>query len=276
MGESAGTASGGRPAGCPGGRGVPRARLARGGAAAPARPRPGRNRRPRPVRRRRVRRALPAAGRRHRPPRPPCLLRPPASGHARAGETPARPEAVPSSCRRNAPAVPPPSSAPDPPPSTSLRPPRDVSANTAPHPLEGEPPMKQSILAAAAGAALALASLAACGDSGSDSGSGSGRTRSRSGSRRSAPRAAGAPPTPSRSGEAAAAGIDLKFSDAQQKQENQIQAIRSYIAQKVDVIAFSPVVETGWDTVLKEAKAAKIPVDPHRPRGRLRRTRRST
>ncbi|MGW2569016.1 ABC transporter substrate-binding protein [Streptomyces sp. NPDC001537] len=56
------------------------------------------------------------------------------------------------------------------------------------------------------------------------------------------------------------AGINLKFSDAQQKQENQISAIRSYIAQKVDVIAFSPVVVTGWDAVLKEAKAAKIPV----------------
>ena len=55
-------------------------------------------------------------------------------------------------------------------------------------------------------------------------------------------------------------GIDLKFSDAQQKQENQIKAIRSYIQQKVDVIAFSPVVESGWDTVLKEAKDAKIPV----------------
>jgi len=56
------------------------------------------------------------------------------------------------------------------------------------------------------------------------------------------------------------AGIDLKFSDGQQKQENQIKAIRSFIAQKVDVIAFSPVVESGWDTVLREAKAAKIPV----------------
>ena len=56
------------------------------------------------------------------------------------------------------------------------------------------------------------------------------------------------------------AGIDLKFSDAQQKQENQIKAIRSFIAQKVDVIAFSPVVESGWDTVLLEAKAANIPV----------------
>jgi ABC-type sugar transport system substrate-binding protein len=56
------------------------------------------------------------------------------------------------------------------------------------------------------------------------------------------------------------AGINLKFSDAQQKQENQIQAIRDYISQKVDVISFSPVVTTGWDTVLKEAKDAKIPV----------------
>ncbi len=60
--------------------------------------------------------------------------------------------------------------------------------------------------------------------------------------------------------EAKAAGIDLKFSDAQQKQENQIKAIRSYIQQKVDVIAFSPVVETGWDTVLLEVKRANIPV----------------
>lgn len=59
---------------------------------------------------------------------------------------------------------------------------------------------------------------------------------------------------------AKAAGIELKFSDAQQKQENQIKAIRSFIAQKVDVIGFAPVVTTGWDTVLKEAKAAKIPV----------------
>jgi len=59
---------------------------------------------------------------------------------------------------------------------------------------------------------------------------------------------------------AEAAGVNLKFSDAQQKQENQIKAIRSFIAQKVDVIAFSPVVETGWEPVLREAKAAKIPV----------------
>jgi simple sugar transport system substrate-binding protein len=56
------------------------------------------------------------------------------------------------------------------------------------------------------------------------------------------------------------AGITLRFSDAQQKQENQIKALRSFIAQRVDVIAFSPVVETGWETVLREAKAAQIPV----------------
>jgi ABC-type sugar transport system substrate-binding protein len=55
-------------------------------------------------------------------------------------------------------------------------------------------------------------------------------------------------------------GFNLKFADAQQKPENQIQAIRSFIAQKVDVIAFSPVVTTGWDSVLEEAKAANIPV----------------
>ena len=54
--------------------------------------------------------------------------------------------------------------------------------------------------------------------------------------------------------------FNLRFSDAQQKQENQIKALRSFIAQGVDVIAFSPVVETGWDTVLQEARAAGIPV----------------
>jgi ABC-type sugar transport system substrate-binding protein len=56
------------------------------------------------------------------------------------------------------------------------------------------------------------------------------------------------------------AGFTLKFSDAQQKPENQISAIRSYIAQGVDVIAFSPTVVKGWDVVLKEAKAKNIPV----------------
>jgi galactofuranose transport system substrate-binding protein len=59
---------------------------------------------------------------------------------------------------------------------------------------------------------------------------------------------------------AAESGITLKFSDAQQKQENQIKALRSFIAQHVSVIAFSPVVETGWEPVLREAKQANIPV----------------
>ncbi|MEX5746170.1 ABC transporter substrate-binding protein [Massilia sp. X63] len=59
---------------------------------------------------------------------------------------------------------------------------------------------------------------------------------------------------------AKAAGVNLKFADAQQRQENQVKAIRSFIAQRVDVIAFSPVVESGWDTVLREAKNARIPV----------------
>jgi galactofuranose transport system substrate-binding protein len=52
----------------------------------------------------------------------------------------------------------------------------------------------------------------------------------------------------------------LVFSDAQQKQENQISAVRSCIQQGVSVIALPPVVETGWDAVLQEAKDAKIPV----------------
>jgi galactofuranose transport system substrate-binding protein len=60
--------------------------------------------------------------------------------------------------------------------------------------------------------------------------------------------------------EAQKRGIDLRFSDAQQKEENQIKAIRSFIAQGVDVIAFSPVVETGFEPVLQEAKKAGIPV----------------
>jgi galactofuranose transport system substrate-binding protein len=55
-------------------------------------------------------------------------------------------------------------------------------------------------------------------------------------------------------------GVKLIFSDAQQKQENQISAMRSCIQQGVSVIALPPVVETGWDAVLQEAKDANIPV----------------
>lgn len=55
-------------------------------------------------------------------------------------------------------------------------------------------------------------------------------------------------------------GYKLIFDDAQQKQENQITAIRNFIQQEVDYIVLAPVTETGWDTVLQEAKDADIPV----------------
>ncbi len=55
-------------------------------------------------------------------------------------------------------------------------------------------------------------------------------------------------------------GINLMLENANQSQENQIAAIRRFIAYKVDVIAFSPIVEDGWDNVLLEAKEAGIPV----------------
>lgn len=59
---------------------------------------------------------------------------------------------------------------------------------------------------------------------------------------------------------AAEAGIELRFSEGKQQQEKQIADIRDFIKQKVDIIAFSPVVEYGWDEVLTEVKAAGIPV----------------
>ena len=123
---------------------------------------------------------------------------------------------------------------------------------------------RKRFIAAAAGVLLA-ASLGACGDGGDVAGGGTGtgaddgkitlgfsQVGAESGWRTAN--------TKSIQEAAAESGIDLKFADAQQKQANQIQAIRSYIAQKVDVIAFSPVVETGWDAVLQEAKTAAIPV----------------
>ncbi|WP_447065907.1 substrate-binding domain-containing protein, partial [Bacillus velezensis] len=60
--------------------------------------------------------------------------------------------------------------------------------------------------------------------------------------------------------EAKKRGITLKIADGQQKQENQIKAVRSFIAQGVDAIFIAPVVQTGWEPVLEEAKDAKIPV----------------
>jgi len=52
----------------------------------------------------------------------------------------------------------------------------------------------------------------------------------------------------------------MVYSDAQQKQENQIRALRSFIARKVDCIVFTALVETGYGPVLAEAQKAKIPI----------------
>lgn len=116
---------------------------------------------------------------------------------------------------------------------------------------------------AIAGCALALATLTACGSGGGDGGGskGSGGDKLVMGFAQVGAESGWRTANTKSVREAAEkAGVELKFSDAQQKQENQIKAIRSYIQQKVDVIAFSPVVETGWDAVLMEAKRAKIPV----------------
>ncbi|WP_106400982.1 ABC transporter substrate-binding protein [Actinocorallia populi] len=118
--------------------------------------------------------------------------------------------------------------------------------------------MFRRLITLTAGVSLALTALTACG--GSDSGSGSGDTITLGFSQVGAESGWRTANTKSIQDSAKKAGIELKFSDAQQKQENQIAAIRSFIKQKVDVIGFSPVVVTGWDAVLKEAKAANIPV----------------
>ena len=55
-------------------------------------------------------------------------------------------------------------------------------------------------------------------------------------------------------------GYYLLFEDAQQKQENQLKAVRNFILQEVDYIILSPIVETGWETVLEEVKEAGIPL----------------
>ena len=56
------------------------------------------------------------------------------------------------------------------------------------------------------------------------------------------------------------AGVELRVEDAHRSQENQVASLRSFVKQHVDVIAFSPVVETGWELVLREIKSAGIPV----------------
>jgi len=109
-------------------------------------------------------------------------------------------------------------------------------------------------------AAMMVATTAACGDSGAEGGGGGDDQIVLGFSQVGAESGWRTANTKSIQESAAEAGIELKFADAQQKQENQIKAIRNFIAQRVDVIAFSPVVESGWDTVLKEAKDAEIPV----------------
>lgn len=59
---------------------------------------------------------------------------------------------------------------------------------------------------------------------------------------------------------AADAGIELRLVDSKRSQEDQVVALRSFVEQRVDVIAFSPVIESGWEGVLREIRAAKIPV----------------
>jgi ABC-type sugar transport system substrate-binding protein len=56
------------------------------------------------------------------------------------------------------------------------------------------------------------------------------------------------------------AGIRLRLEDARRSQENQVATLRSFVKERVGVIAFSPVVETGWEVVLREIRAAGIPV----------------
>jgi len=60
--------------------------------------------------------------------------------------------------------------------------------------------------------------------------------------------------------EAKKRGIDLRFSDALGKEENQIKALHNFLAQGVDAIILAPKVETGWEPVLREVKRANIPV----------------
>jgi ABC-type sugar transport system substrate-binding protein len=120
--------------------------------------------------------------------------------------------------------------------------------------------VKKKTLIAATAIALGSLALTACGNSDGSSGAKNGSTITMGFAQVGAESGWRTANTKSIQDTAKKEGINLKFSDAQQKQENQIKAIRSYIQQKVDVIAFSPVVETGWDAVLQEAKRAHIPV----------------
>jgi simple sugar transport system substrate-binding protein len=119
-------------------------------------------------------------------------------------------------------------------------------------------------------AVLSAALLWACGDNSTPAGGG-GSTPSKGADAGKKPLTIGFAQTGAESGwrtantisiqeEAKKRGIDLKFSDAQGNPDNQKKAISSFIAQKVDVIMFAPIVSDGWDPILKDAKDASIPV----------------
>jgi ABC-type sugar transport system substrate-binding protein len=116
---------------------------------------------------------------------------------------------------------------------------------------------RRSTLALLAPAALAIAlALPGCGG-GNNGGSGNLRVGFAQAGAESAWRRA---ETASIKAEAEERGIDLKFADAQGKQEAQIAAVRDFIAQGVDAIILAPIVETGWEDALTEARDAGIPV----------------
>ncbi|OXM87226.1 ABC transporter substrate-binding protein [Paenibacillus rigui] len=56
------------------------------------------------------------------------------------------------------------------------------------------------------------------------------------------------------------AGIQLRLENAEQSQQRQFEAVRSFIQQQVDVIAIAPVIESGWDPILREVRQAGIPL----------------
>ncbi len=121
---------------------------------------------------------------------------------------------------------------------------------TGPKTKGGRGPMKTKALTALAVVALALVGCAKPGDGRMKVGFA--QIGSESGWR--------AAETNTAKREAASRNIDLSIADAQQRQENEIRAMRAFIAQRVDGILLAPVVSTGWDGVLEEARAAKIPV----------------
>lgn len=123
-------------------------------------------------------------------------------------------------------------------------------------------PMKRFALLLLSSASLMF--LAACGGAkdatSSGSGAGAGKKLVVGFAQTGAESAWRAANTNSMKSEAEKRGIDLKFADGQGKQENQIRALRSFVTQGVDAIVLAPIVETGWDPVLAEAKRANIPV----------------